>query len=101
MAIVITSQTIWPSAEGLDDFSSEGEGKRFDEFALVFDKNSPMMSEQRGHRALMFQLPANGVLSAVKLKAAKGEILIRKNFLPEDSDDWNTGELIYRIQNSK
>jgi len=72
---VRTSQTVWPSAEGLDKFSSEGEGKRFDEFALVFDKNSPMMSGQRGHHILMFQLPANGVLSAVKLDAAMGSDL--------------------------
>lgn len=69
---VRTSQTDWPSAEGLDDFSSEGEWKRFDKFALVFDKSSPMMSGQCGHHVLMFQLPTDGVLSAVKLDAAMG-----------------------------
>jgi hypothetical protein len=53
MVAVITSQTVWPSAEGLD-VSSKGEGKLLDEFALVFDNNSPMMSGQRGHHVLRY-----------------------------------------------
>ena len=36
----------------------------------LFSLQTPLMSGQRGRQVLMFQLPADGVLSAAKLDAA-------------------------------
>ena len=41
----------------------------------MFDKNLPMMSGQRSHHILMFELPADEVFGTVELDAAMGSDL--------------------------
>ena len=72
MAAVITSQTDWGSTERPEDAPRIGERDRSDEFAVVFDKNPPMMSGQRGHHILVFELPSDEVFGTVELDAAMG-----------------------------
>ena len=69
---VRTSQTVWLSAERRDDAPRKGERDRSDEFAVVFDKNPPMINGQRSHHILMFELPADGIFGTVELDAAMG-----------------------------
>src|SRR4030042_3382874 len=67
---VRTSQTIWLSAEGLDDLPCEWEGDGLDEFPLMLDEPPPGMRRERGHDILPLQFAADEVFSAFDLDRA-------------------------------
>jgi hypothetical protein len=60
------------SAERLDDRSRNRERERFDELALVLDKDPTMMRGERGHDVLPFQFSADEVFGAVELDTSLG-----------------------------
>jgi len=72
LGTVRTSQTSWGSTERLDDLSLEGEGKRFNEFALMFEKDAAMMRGEYSHHILVFQFSADEVFSSVELDTSAG-----------------------------